>query len=361
MSTEHRCHPDFEAVVRGVSIISPTEYTLFGERRDLNGAELLKLPSPGASSAPPLVTVLGHDLYLRFYVRPVEGGAALGGALEHRDHVSALSAANTGSGTWEAGWKILSVDDDGRVAVTRDQVTFWVARSGLRTTAGALRTGEFCRVKVGKEMRQLIPGFYCAIGDGESGDGPDTTDGLVRFYWSLQVEAAARYMAVATRSLNGARIPFRTKVIADPGGYVRADAGVLYLERRHYAAARAVVAAIYEQVKDGLRPEVPRFTKKLADGLALAEDPADGMSFGQSRCKVVAEALWASFDGGASDPDVQIERLVAEVRQRGLDPMRPYLNQGSSDVYARRDLGGQAVAPGRRKIERSRRRGRVCA
>ena len=83
-----------------------------------------------------------------------------------------------------------------------------------------------------------MPGFYCAIGDGDEDDARDAPAPLVRFYWHLTARAAVPYMAAITGRLNQRGIPFRTKVLSDPNGYGRADAGVLYLERRQASAAR---------------------------------------------------------------------------------------------------------------------------
>ena len=39
-------------------------------------------------------------------------------------------------------------------------------------------------------------------------------------------------------------------------------------------------------------------TKRLADGLGFAEHPIGSGSFGQARCRLVAESLWQSFTRG---------------------------------------------------------------
>ena len=55
-----------------------------------------------------------NDLYSRLYVRPTPGTPAAYNALAQRDHISALSAANNGIGTWEPGWRVVSIEEDGR-------------------------------------------------------------------------------------------------------------------------------------------------------------------------------------------------------------------------------------------------------
>src|SRR5213079_2933834 len=109
------------------------------------------------------------------------------------------------------------------------------------------------------------------------------------FFWHLLPGSAVAYIANATSTLNALGIPFRTKVLSDPGAYVRADAGVLYVEHRYCAPAAEAVASIHGALESRLRPDPPMFTRRLAPGLGLAEDPQNGMSFGQSRCRLVVQ------------------------------------------------------------------------
>ena len=206
-------------------------------------------------------------------------------------------------GHWESGWSVCRVEEDGRIVVARDGVEFWAPAAGVRAETGPIRSGEPCRVRVAKELRSLVPGFYVAIGDDASDadhrcGGPDP---LVRYYWHLTAGTAARFVATATTLLNESRLPFRLKVLRHPYAYHRADAGVLYLRRRDRSRLEVVIGRIYSAVASGLRPDVPLFTKRLADGLGFAEDPDGSLSFGQHRCRIVAESLWQSFQSGEFD------------------------------------------------------------
>jgi hypothetical protein len=284
---------------------------------------------------PAVLAALEGELYARFYTRPTTGdGRAMGDFLARRDLLSALSSANTGRGTWEPGWKLDHFDEDGRIAVAKDGLTFWVEPSGLRAHSAPMRPGDFCRVLVAKELRSLMPGFYVAIGDGDPDDPNDAPEPLVRFYWHLRPEAAVPYIAAVTGALNARGVPFRTKVLNDPGAYLRADAGVLYLGRRHFGEIGDAIAQIHRTIASSLRPEVPRFTKQLAPGLGLAEDPSnEQLSFGQHRCRLVARAAWRSFTRNEAGLGLRSEAVAAEFRAVGLDPTRPYLEPHSTDLY----------------------------
>ncbi len=350
MTTVERCHADLGAVMDAVEIHSPTSFSIFGERRDFpSGA----VNSDAVPQSPVFAPALEAELYRRLYTRPAAGAAFAPNMLAQRDHTAALSAANNGKGTWEPGWRVNSLDEGGRVCVSRDEVSFWVTNAGLRTRSGRVREGDSCRVLIGKEMRHLVPGFYFAFGNGAQQDERDTADPLVRLYWHLKSDAAAQYMSVTTSLFNDAGIPFRTKVLSDPGSYVRADAGVLYLEQRWFGPARRLVLDVHQAISTGLRADVPMFTKRLAEGLGLAEDPHDGTSFGQSRCRLAARALWACYVRGARGREERVSLLMDAFVEEGLNPLYPYLDKSPSDFYS---LTGDLNVPPRAARTRAGRR-----
>jgi hypothetical protein len=124
------------------------------------------------------------------------------------------------------------------------------------------------------------------------------------------------------------------KTINDPLGYGRADSAVLYLDGRDLAVAFPLVVEVYEELKPQLSPEVPWLAQTLAPGLGLAEDPRNGESFGQHRCRVLAEALWSSFQEGHHSTEDRIEAVIAAFARSGLDPARPHVGPGSKQDYS---------------------------
>ncbi|MFI5454279.1 MAG: lanthionine synthetase LanC family protein [Isosphaerales bacterium] len=322
-------HPDLVTAVDAVEILSPARYAILGEIRDVS-PEVLE-----EADAPPLLSALAADLYAQLYVRPSAASAARAvERLVQLDFLGALSRANTGRGTWEPGWTIRQPAENGQIAVGRQELIFWVATTNLRSAVGRIMPGESCRVRVPKELRHLIHGFYFALGDGEEDDigkrGVGGGGPQIRYYWHLTPEIAAPFVAAATSLLNAAAVPFRLKVLSDPNAYTRADAGVLYVGHRYALRLGNTIDRIHESVASGLLPEVPLFTRRLADGLALAEEPATAVSFGQHRCKLVASALWRSFVQGDPHRSARVATLAAVLQQQGLDPQHPYLGPGSA-------------------------------
>jgi hypothetical protein len=331
--TDGAINPDLRWIVSSTYVVSPTAYSIEGQLRDFSNLNVkISVPPGHPDGTPAVVPAMEAEIYGRLYTRTRPEPAVGTSIPELRDHVAALSAANCGRGTWESGWKVEGVEADGRVRVAREGIAFWVPRNGLRSRRRNLRPGDACQVLIGKEIRQLVPGFYVAIGDGDPRDRRESKRPQVRLYWHLTAAAAIDYIRTVTRLLNAASIPFRTKVVCDPNLYIRADAGVLYIDKGDFERARPMIRETYAQVRGGLRPETPLFTKSLAPGLGFAEDPRNGLSFGYSRSRLVARALWDAHQSGAADPEQRVEAVAHFFRREGIDPARPHLESGSADI-----------------------------
>lgn len=338
--TPSTCHADIADIAAEVSVVAPTQYLLKGALCDARTRfpDLAAAHGAASQSQPHaeqllLTRALERDLYAAMYCRPRASSGAVSDMLAMRDFTNALSAANTGSGAWEAGWQISAIEEDGSVVVARNGISFWCAPDNVRTSTQTLTVGAPCQVRVGKELRQLVPGFYMAIGNGSPKNRQDVLGPQVRVYWNLTAQSAVQYIHLMTAQLNALSLPFRTKVLVDPNTYTRADAGVLYIERRDFARAQPAIQAVYRALQGGLHADTPMFTKRLGDGLGLAEDPGATMSFGQSRCKLAAQALWLCYTGGGHSAEARQAALAQVFSQAGLDPLRPFLEVRSSDIY----------------------------
>jgi hypothetical protein len=83
-----------------------------------------------------------------------------------------------------------------------------------------------------------------------------------------------------------------------------------------------------------LEPGTPALTKKLAPGLALAEDPGRGESFGLTRCQTIAEGIVRAYERGRESLEERQATVEEALAEAGVDPAAPYLNSGSEDTYA---------------------------
>jgi hypothetical protein len=364
-ATEGAHREAVERVLAATTVLSPTAFAWFGVPQQAL-AERSAAAMDATAARAYLVYALQSRLYTSFYCL---GGASPDGfdsAPTHRlgpsPFVWALSQANRGTGSREPGWTV-AAHEDGRVVVERDGLRLWVRPEDLHRDGGertpppgavqpgpheldddrdehappldAVQVGAQVGVRMPKELRRLSPGFYMALGDAEFPADASAAAGIVRFYWSLRRDGAAALVERLTGALNEAGIAFRLKVIADPEGYRRCDAGVLYTLAPQFERLAPIVADTHRRIEPWLRPASPALTKPLAPGLALAEDPGAGTeSFGMNRCRLLAEGIVDAAERGAGLVAERMEVVAAHFGQAGVSLEQPYLRPGSVDSYS---------------------------
>jgi hypothetical protein len=314
-----------------LTVRSPTSYAWFGRAsRPLPPAVAAILTPELARER--LLDRLEGELYHSFYVlgEPTPYHASRVAAVR-RDpgFVDALSASNSGHGGWDSGWSVEAVEP-GVVRVGRNGLHLSVPPSQCRPRDAT--PGAPVSVRRPKEHRNLSPGFYFAFGDV---DYPDRADAFeTRIYMHVTAAGAAPLVEAVSHLLNDAAVPFSLKVLTDRAAFMRCDAAVLYLPAGQFARARAALREIASTCAAHFRARAPALTLPLCHGVAVAEHvPEHGLSFGSSRCRLLAEGVVAAYERGATALPARLEAVARCFSERGLDLDRPYLAPGSSDVY----------------------------
>ena len=324
-----------ERALEAVVIDSPISFSWFGKRTGALPPRIRKAMGAATMRAylrRNLEARLYRDFYCRGCATPTEDASSPHASPGLTPFLLALSAANVGSGWREPEWTVRSVED-GRVVVQRDGLSVWVSRSETYAAAqGELRTGDQCHVHFPKELLKRFPGFYMALGNEGITQNPATR--VVRFYWNLQSGGAPLLLAAATQTLNSAKIPFHLKVLSDADLYNRCDAGVLYVEKLDYPRVAYAVRCMYAGLYKYLKPATPVFTKQLAPGLALAEEPPGSTeSFGTNRCGLLAEGLIRAYEQAIEPLSARMDVVAESFGDAGVTLNSPFLNPGSTDDY----------------------------
>ena len=105
----------------------------------------------------------------------------------------------------------------------------------------------------------------------------------------------------------------------DPAVHGRADATVAYLTSGTVHRRAAALAGVARSQAAHARPAAPPLTLRVVPGLAAAVDPGGGESFGEHRCRLVAEAVVA---GGG------LEAVSARLADDGVALSRPWARHG---------------------------------
>jgi hypothetical protein len=277
-------------------------------------------------------------LYAQWYARPVAVATRPLG-FPH-DLVQVLRAADVAGGRWTDGWTIRRVAGNGRVVAQRGR---------------DLRLADRCDVVVAGRVGQLP-----RVGDTASiTDRHDHVDDdgwwrtasaswsftrqlgqpLVRVYWNVGLDGLPTLVGELTTLLGNESRPWMLKSACDPAAHCRADATVLFLAADVVTARwrdlDAIAAGLGEQARDG----APPLALACRRGLAVAVDPGGDESFGEHRCRLIAEALHDAAEG--ESPGVSVERRFAA---EGVDVDRPYRHRGAPALGWEDDEAGDEWA-----------------
>ncbi|PVG83313.1 hypothetical protein DDE18_08435 [Nocardioides gansuensis] len=255
-------------------------------------------------------------LYQGWYAAPQEPSEQLPAWSAPLDSV--LRTAHVGARSWSGPWPVVGNGVAG-VAVVQAAGSRRAAARGDYLTEGpgaglAPRAGS--RVLVTRRR-----GGYAYDGwwrtwsdDWRPADSPPE---LSRIYLAPSLHRLAHLVAAVTGVLAGCEHAWSLKVGADPATLARADGAVLYLPDEAIAeTAPRIVSACRHLV----RAATPPCTRPLAPGIAWAEDPGTGDSFGEVIARLVARA-WRK----RSAEQTLADAAGRVFRSAGLDPSAPHL------------------------------------
>jgi HopA1 effector protein family len=322
-------------IVHAVIFLSPTSFSFAGLVVSQSDPAMQHLHSL-YSSQNQLVTQLQQTLYSSCYCKRFTGHSLeeQPNTVQDSSFLQALSEANTGHERWDSGWQIYQTLPSGQVLAHKYGLTrlLWPGEFLAHDGFGmAPRTGTNISIFVAKESRTMQPGFYFAFGETVTDQQDDYS--IVRFYWNIKESIATTLIRLITRNLNRFQVPFRLKCLGFRAHFSRADAAVLFVSKRYYRITSELLVDIYQEVREHLKSDTPLFTKQLANGLGLAEDPGNGESFGMSRCRIFAEGLWGAYVQGLQTEQARVQEVVKQFGNNGISLEHPYLSAGSIDHY----------------------------
>ena len=280
-----------------------------------------------------LLKHLQKTLYTNFYCPGKAVPPRNAAPVTRRDAASLflknLSAANKGKGHQDIGWIVESSDELG-VTVRKHGLRLRVQSRDCFVEDGQdLIKGQIIAIRWPKELFETAPGFYTAIGN-----QPSPSEGIrsiVRFYWNLKPKGAIELVRYTTKYLNASGMAFRLKVLNDSARYNRCDSGVLYLDKIIAEKAKNTISLLYAKVAPHLKQSVPAFTRKLAPGLAMADDPGNGESFGMNRCRLLADGMISAHEKRSGSLEDRIQVVEARFLKENVSINRPYLKNESQD------------------------------
>jgi hypothetical protein len=266
---------------------------------------------------------------------PIQDGPVQNASLGvHSPFYEHLHTQNSGKGYFDPGWFVLRQEQDGLFAVQKNRLTLHV-QSDRHLQASEEPVAIGAEVAIHLPSNRIEQGCYVAL----SNAGPVDLDReqIVNVYFNLPPEDLGLLMGSLTIAVNALNIPFTFKVPYDPEECDRPDAGTLSIHKTDYATAYPVLQTLYQSLQPSFRSEVPLFTKCLAPGLALAEQPVDAITpqerFGMHRFQAIAQGLIQAWRQNQDATAARMSYVLQSFAEHHIDPHRPYLNPDSEDVY----------------------------
>ncbi|HAA30155.1 MAG TPA: hypothetical protein DCE56_23825 [Cyanobacteria bacterium UBA8553] len=243
-----------------------------------------------------------------------------------------LHESNSGRGYFSPDWQVLWHESDRSWVVTKDDLTLYVdCDRYLQPTDQAAPVCDSIAIRMPRNLVQI--GFYVAVGNA----GPQGHHDIVRVYFNLSAEGAVALMGSLSQQLNAIAVPFSFKALYNPLDYGRYNSAILCFKKTHYKIIWSVLKTIYAENQHYFQKQVPLFTKWIAPGLAIAEEPdrkfADMESFGMNRCQIVANGLLEAWQQGDQSPEGRMASIFQHFSLLGIKLQRPYLNANSQDIY----------------------------
>ncbi|MGD1836998.1 MAG: lanthionine synthetase LanC family protein [Nitrososphaeraceae archaeon] len=328
---------DIKSVVHALIIHSFTAYSWLGQKQSVSSFFQTKKTFPHAIARNYLLSRLTSRLYEDFYCRGEPMNTLEGVPVRHipyglNSFAKKLSSCNLGHGRIQKGWKVISVNSKNVTIIKNGLYLLLEPKDCLISRKNQkISVGMNVSILLPKESLEISPGFYMVFGN----KSLDTNNSqILRFYWNITSGGAATLIKYTTSILNQLEIPFNLKTLNNPDIYNRrVDTAVLYIHKNDYEIVSKYIEKIYFKVYGYLNQQTPVFTKKLAKGLGLAEDPGKKESFGQHRCKILADAIIMAYEEGKKDLFEQIEFVIARFKKEGINIEKPFLNPNSIDKY----------------------------
>ena len=105
---------------------------------------------------------------------------------------------------------------------------------------------------------------------------------------------------------------------------------MLYIGCNDYVALKEALVQAAHTLSVSLNEKVPRMTSCLAPGLGMAEGNLDGASFGDSRCRLIAD-VYENADAAVRKSPLELTHaLINAFLGLGLDAGHPYLEPRTS-------------------------------
>jgi hypothetical protein len=242
--------------------------------------------------------------------------------------VARLRAAHAATERLTDGWIARAVMPGGAVVGARDGEEWYFESAdhvNLTRPAAPVRAGDSIAVTMRRDSSDQN-GWWLTW----SAAGPAPANGMLRMYWNVSPADVAPLVRGITTVLEDAQLPYTMKCPSAPTLFGRCDGFVVYLTSDGWSTVKSGLREVHEKLAARLAEPTPPLTLRLGRGVALAQDPGNGRSFGETMSWAVAEGVLAVLADGSSAGEDSLAVMVPRLAAAGIDIDRPYLCGGGA-------------------------------
>lgn len=246
------------------------------------------------------------------------------------DLTSSLVAGAPGKGRWEPGWMLRGgTKTPGVVGVEKDGLFLSVEEERVRSVPPLTELSHAAQVEVLTPHHSMnrSAGFYVVHSDVNL----NYDAAIARFYMNCHPDDAPEVLSRTATQLNDRALPFDLKVAKNSNQFYRSDVMVLYVPQDCLGQVWKSLCVVIENLPFQLRDSLPAMVRPMARGVGLAADPADGHSFGMSRCRIIAKGL---AQVRSPDVDARLEAIQEEFAASNIDLDFPYATSAKKFEYS---------------------------
>jgi hypothetical protein len=233
-----------------------------------------------------------------------------------------LRIATAASRRWQQGWVARQVAPNG------------LCLAGNKAATRQLQPGQYANVA--RPGLPLAPGDALVVNelvdwvDEPSGfwfsqsphGGPSNP--LIRVYFNVGWQHLGHVLGEATARFDEAGTRYMLKCPVRADGLSRTDTLVVYAARERWQTFRPLLVDLASSLHGQLREATPPLTRIIAPGVAVAEDPGDGTSFGEARCRALAAGVVALLRRPRLAPRKAVTLLAEALHAASVDPHEPW-------------------------------------
>jgi HopA1 effector protein family len=242
---------------------------------------------------------------------------------------SELRRNNSSNGWWNPNYSVTQMNEDGSLLAIKKGIVISAHKNDCNNNS--ITEGDVVSIKT--PSSNIIQDFYMAYGNYTC----SFDENVVLIFFNLDCNSAVSLTRIITNDLNQSKVPFVLHILNNPLKFRQYNSCFLRINKLDYVNTIDLVKKFCLEHTFSFIDEIPAFTKRVSNGISVAEAPLGQIffpeGFGHTRCEVIAQALYHCHQSEQESSHSKIDYINRCFAESSIDVHHPYLNPGSEDIY----------------------------